>query len=74
MEPRSGRLVNGAVVLDDAHDLVEGSVVTVWIGDPGLPVQASPDELQEIDLGIRSATEHALMDARMFLSELRREG
>ncbi|MCA9650321.1 MAG: hypothetical protein KC501_10455 [Myxococcales bacterium] len=41
MEPRAGRVVNDAIVLEDSDDLTEGAAVTVWIGDErreGAPV------------------------------------
>ena len=41
MEPRVGRVVNGAIVLEDGDDPTEGATVTVWIGDSTQPVVVS---------------------------------
>ena len=55
MEPRVGRVENGAIVLDDPSDLIEGASVTVWIGDPRRPVRASREELELVARGQAAA-------------------
>ena len=74
MEPRTGRIVNGAIVLDDGEGLVDGTSVTVWLGDPGEPVSVTDSELEQIDQGQAAAARGELLDARAFLRELRRQG
>jgi hypothetical protein len=46
----------------------------VWICAPNTGIAASDDEVIEIDLGVQSAADGALLDARVFLAELRRRG
>lgn len=73
MEPRTGRVVNGAIVLDDAAGLVEGAAITVWIADADETFVETDEELAEIDRGLASLEDGQLVDARSFLAELRRE-
>jgi hypothetical protein len=73
MELRTGRVVNGAIVLDDGDDLVEGAAVVVCIGDPHEPVRATDEELEALRKGQAQAQRGELIDARAFLRELRRE-
>jgi hypothetical protein len=72
VEPRVGKVVNGAIVLDDGEDLVEGAAVTVWIGDHDEPVNASEDELRMVREGQRAVERGDTLDARAFLDQLRR--
>lgn len=74
MEPRVGRVVNGAIVLEDGGDLTEGAEVTVWIGDSTKPVVVSDEELELIDRGLEEAERGELVDARSFLQQLRSRG
>jgi len=74
MEPRVGRIVNGAIVLEDGDDLTEGAAVTVWIGDSTKPVVVSGEELELIDRGLEEAERGELLDARSFLRQLRNGG
>jgi len=74
MEPRVGRVVNGAIVLEDGDDLTEGAEVTVWIGDSTKPVIVSDEELELIDRGLEEAARGELVDARSFLQQLRSRG
>lgn len=74
MHIRTGTVVEGTIVLDDKDPLEEGTLVTVWIGDPNEPVQATAQELQLIEDGKAAAARGELLDARRFLHELRREG
>ncbi len=72
MPIKSGRVVDGQVVLGDGEALSEGAQVRVWVEEPGQPVDASEEELALIDRGQREAHEGKLLDARSFLRELRR--
>lgn len=72
MPIKSGRVVDGQVVLDDGEALSEGAQVRVWVEGPGQPAEASEEELALIDQGRRDAREGKLLDARSFLRELRR--
>ena len=74
MEPRAGKVVNGAIVLDDTDGLVEGDSVTVWIGDPNEPVDATEQELELVREGQNAVDRGDVLDARAFLDELRRRG
>jgi hypothetical protein len=73
MEPRGGKVINGAIVLEEADDLEEGASVTVWVGDPSEPVKVSDEELDLIREGQAAAVRGELLDARAFLEELRNE-
>jgi len=72
MPIKSGRVVDGQVVLDDGEALSEGAQVRVWVEEPGQPVEATEEELALIDRGQRETREGKLLDARSFLRELRR--
>lgn len=72
MEPRTGRIVDGAIVLDDSEGLVEGATITVWIAGPDASFVETDEELAEIDRGLASLEDAQLLDARSFLAELRR--
>jgi predicted transcriptional regulator len=75
MEPRSGVISNGAVLLDDADDLVEGARVTIWIDEPSEePVTLDEEELAAVDRGLREVAAGQVLDAREFVEELRRRG
>lgn len=75
VEPRSGVIMNGAVVLDDADDLVEGARVTIWLEEPNeTPVTLDEDELAAVDRGLRELAAGQVLDAREFVTELRRRG
>lgn len=69
-----GRVVNGAIVLEDGDDLTEGAEVTVWVGDSTKPVVVSDEELELIDRGLEEAARGELVDARSFLQQLRSRG
>lgn len=73
MEPRTGKVVHGAIVLDDDLDLEEGTPVTVWIGNPSVPIRPTEDELELVREGQAAAARGELIDARSFLQELRRK-
>lgn len=71
MELRTGRVIKGAIVLDEDDELEEGAAVAVWIEDPR-PVRATDAELELVREGIAEAERGELVDARAFLSELQR--
>jgi len=74
MEPRTGKVVQGKIVLDDDIELEDGAKVTVWVGDPNEAVNVSDEELVLIREGQAAAARGDLLDARQFLRELRSEG
>ena len=73
MELRTGRVIKGAIVLDEDDDLEEGAAVAVWIGDPRQPVRATDEELEIVRKGVAEAERGELVNARAFLSELQRQ-
>lgn len=70
MEPKRGRIENGAVVLTEPTDAPDGTEVMVLI-DTRESVAVSDDELELIDAGLREAEAPARIDARSFLRALR---
>ncbi len=76
VDPRTGTVVNGRIVLDDGDGLVEGARVTVLLDDDvtDAPVTVDAAELEAIDEGHADAARGDLLDARTFLAELRRDG
>jgi hypothetical protein len=72
MELRTGKVIQGAIVLDDEDELEEGASVAVWIGNPSMPVRATDEELELVREGQAAARRGELLDARSFLRELRR--
>lgn len=72
MELRTGRVIKGAIILDEDDDLEEGAAVAVWIGDPNKPVRTTDEELEMVRKGQAQAARGELIDARAFLRELRR--
>jgi hypothetical protein len=73
MALRTGKIVSGAIRLDDDRELEEGMPVAIWIGDPNAPVVVTDDELELIRAGQAAAKRGELLDARAFLRELRRQ-
>ena len=73
MELRTGRVIKGAIVLDEDDDLEEGAAVAVWIGDPRQPVRATDEELELVRKGVAEAERGELVNARAFLRELQRQ-
>jgi hypothetical protein len=69
---RTGRIIKGAIVLDEDDDLEEGAAVAVWIGDSQRPVRATEEELELVDKGIAEAERGELVHARALLRELQR--
>jgi hypothetical protein len=72
MELRTGKVIRGAIVLDDDEDLEEGASVTVWIGNSNTPIQPTDEELELVREGQAAAARGELIDARAFLRELQR--
>ncbi len=72
---RTGKVVHGAIVLDDHEELEleEGTFVAVWLGRPDTPVPATDEELEVVRQGVAAAERGELLDARSFLRELRRK-
>ncbi|MFV8751245.1 hypothetical protein ACNOYE_11940 [Nannocystaceae bacterium ST9] len=68
----TGKIVSGAIRLDDDRELEEGMSVVVWVGDPNMPVRVTDEELELIRAGQAAAKRGELIDARAFLRELRR--
>jgi hypothetical protein len=73
MELRTGRVVKGAIVLDEDDELEEGAAVAVWIGDPQQSVRATDEELELVRKGVAEAERGELVNARAFLRELQRQ-
>ena len=73
MELRTGRVIKGAIVLDEDDDLEEGAAVAVWIGDAQQPVRATEEELELVRKGVAEAERGELVNARAFLRELQRQ-
>ena len=73
MELRTGKIVDGAVVLDDTSELEEGARVSVWVGEPDQPIRVGEEELKLIREGQRAASRGQQIEARAFLAELRAE-
>ena len=73
MELRTGRIIKGAIVLDDDDDLEEGASLAIWIGDSQQPVRATDEELEMVRKSQAQAQCGELIDARAFLRELRRQ-
>ncbi len=72
MELRTGKVVEGVIVLDDDDELKEGAAVTVLVSSPQAPVNVSDEELAVIDAGLAQSRSAERIDARTFLRELRR--
>jgi hypothetical protein len=73
MELRTGKVIHGAIVLDDDDELEEGASVAAWIGNPNAPVRVTDEELELVREGQAAAARGELIDARSFLRELRRK-
>jgi len=67
---RTGRVVEGAIVLDDAQDLEEGALVTVWVEHSHDPVRLSAVELDLVRQGQAEAERSEGVDARGALDRL----
>jgi len=72
VDMRTGRVVEGAIVLDDAQDLEEGASVTVWVEHSHDPVRLSAVELDLVRQGQAEAERGEGVDARGALERLRR--
>lgn len=71
MELHTGTIRNGAVVLDDAEDLEDGTVVTVWLERSAEPVRVTDDELRAIQRGQAEAARGECVNARQAIARLR---
>jgi len=74
MEFRTGKVVDGRIVLEDDEALEEGAPVHVVVGDPDEVVTVTDDELELIRHGQAAAARGDLLDAREFLAALRAQG
>jgi hypothetical protein len=73
MELHTGRIIQGAIVLDQCDALEEGAAVVVCIGSVDQPVRVSDEELDVVRHGKAEAVRGELIDARAFLRELQRQ-
>lgn len=71
MALRTGKIVQGAIVLDNAEDLEEGTPVTVWVERAYEPVRLSEPELELVRRGQAEAARGEGIDARHALEQLR---
>lgn len=71
MALRTGKIVQGAIVLDNADDLEEGAPVTVWVERSHEPVRLSEPELELVREGQAEAARGEGIDARRALEQLR---
>lgn len=73
MELRTGRIIQGVIVLDQDGVLEEGAAVAVSIGHLDRPIRVSDEELNLVRQGKAEAARGELLDARAFLRELQRQ-
>ncbi len=71
MSVHTGKIIQGAIVLDDADDLEEGTTVTVSVEHAHEPVRLTEDELQLVRQGQAEAARGEGVDARRALEQLR---
>ena len=69
----TGKIVQGAIVLDDADSLEEGASVTVWVERSQEPVALTEPELELVRKGQAEAARGQGVDARRALEALRGE-
>lgn len=67
----TGKIIQGAIVLDDAEELEEGASVTVWVEHSNEPVRLSEAELRLVHRGRSEAARGEGVDARRALERLR---
>ena len=67
----TGKIIQGAIVLDDGEDLEEGASVTVWVEHSHDPVRLSEAELQLVRQGQAEAAGGEGVDARRAFEQLR---
>lgn len=67
----TGKIIHGAIVLDDADDLQEGASVTVWVEHSHEPVRVSDEEIRLIRQGQAEAARGEGVDARRAFEQLR---
>lgn len=68
---RTGKIIQGAIVLDDADGLEEGAPVTVWVERAYEPVRLSEPELELVCRGQAEAARGEGIDVRRALEQLR---
>jgi hypothetical protein len=73
MELHTGRIIQGAIILDQDDALEEGAAVVVCIGHVDRPVRVSDEELDLVREGKAQAARGELIDAHAFLRELQRQ-
>ena len=69
----TGKVIQGAIVLDHAEELEEGESVVVWV-ESREPVHVSDEELRLIRRGQAEAARGEGIDARVALRRLRAGG
>lgn len=67
----TGKIIHGAIVLDDTDDLQEGASVTVWVEHSQQPVRVSDEEIRLIRQGQAEAARGEGVDARRAFEQLR---
>ncbi len=67
----AGRVIQGAIVLDDATDLEDGASVTVWVERSHEVVPVTDEELELVRRGQAEAARGECIDARAALRRLR---
>lgn len=67
----TGKIIHGAIVLDDAEPLEEGDTVTVWVERSDKPVRVTDEELRLVRQGQAEAARGEGVDARDALRHMR---
>ena len=67
----TGKIIQGAIVLDDGERLEEGASVTVWVEHSDEPVRLSEAELRLVRQGQAEAARGEGVDARRALDQIR---
>jgi hypothetical protein len=70
----AGRISQGAIVLEDAADLEEGSSVTVWVERSQELVSVTDEELEMVRRGQAEAARGECVDMRQAMQRLRTAG
>jgi hypothetical protein len=70
----TGKVIQGAIVLDHAENLEEGEPVMVWVERSREPVHVTDEELRLIRQGQAEASRGEGIDARVALRRLRTGG
>ena len=67
----TGKIIQGAIVLDDAEPLEEDDAVTVWVERSDEPLRVTDEELCLVRQGQAEATRGEGLDARDALRRMR---